>query len=143
MIVDNSIIGTFDYQLSNADRLSTDAYWIFRCSQPILTKLSIAHQIDCIYKFSFLHDCNDTLAMMYGYSSYKDMIGMPIELTFPSNKENIDFLSAFIENNYEIENAESKEIDKNGRPLFFINTMRGIVNHELIIGAFGYQKFRY
>lgn len=119
---------------------STEGIWRFEVEKPISITLRINKQIQLMYKYAFLAECNVAFARMYGCSSPDDIIGTRLtDLLVQTDQNNIAYLTAFITNGYRLTNAESHEIDKDGNPKYFQNNLIGIVNNNKLIRAWGTQ----
>src|SRR5207302_11109044 len=84
---------------------STEGIWRFDLSQPVSIQLPPDEQIDAWYRFSFLADCNDAMAKMYGYAASEQIVGKPLgELLVLSDPRNRAFHRNFIRSGYRLEN---------------------------------------
>ncbi|MBC8172867.1 MAG: PAS domain-containing protein [Chitinophagales bacterium] len=140
MIQDKLNDAAFKYYLSDADRESPDGVWIYKIVKPMPLGLSPAKQIDHIYQFAYLYDCNDAMAKMYGCEHAEEFIGKRLSETLPHTEQNIEFLLAFINSGYILAGAESQEIDEQGRTKHFLNTFKGILEDGFLTGTIGFQK---
>ena len=61
-------------------------------------------------------------------------------LLVPEDPRNTEFLRAFIQNGYRVENAESHEVARDGSPRIFLNNMVGILQEGQVLGAWGTQR---
>ena len=120
---------------------STEAIWCFEFETPMPMDLPIAEQIESIYQHGFLSDCNDEMARMYGFVNAGDLIGLRLdEVMVRSDPRNEMFLTAFIQSGYRLTDAESHELDREGRNKFFLNNMIGIVEDGMLLRAWGTQR---
>jgi PAS domain S-box-containing protein len=55
-------------------------------------------------------------------------------------QQNVDYLRAFIASGYRLNDAESEERDREGKPVFFVNNLLGIVEDGAIVRAWGTQR---
>ncbi len=117
-----------------------EGIWIMTLENPIPTHLSVANQIDLFYKDAVLSDCNNAMAEMYGFNNPQEVIGARLGDLLPSNPGNLEFLSAFITSNYNLIDAESKEIDKDGKVIYILNSLQGVFENGNLIAARGRQK---
>lgn len=119
---------------------SSEAIWRFKSEKPVSISLPINEQIDLLYMYGYLAECNDAMARTYGYESHKDIVGTRLSTLMPYNQLNIDYLTAFIKNDYSIMDAESSEVDKNGKRLYILNSLIGQVENGFIDTAWGVQR---
>jgi PAS domain S-box-containing protein len=119
---------------------STEGIWRFELDKPIPIRLSVSKQINLFFKRAYLAECNDAMAKMYGLKSAQDIIGARLSELMPKDQKNLEYLRAFIKNNYKLSNAESYEKDKDGKEVIFSNNLVGIVENGLLIRAWGTQK---
>jgi two-component system, chemotaxis family, CheB/CheR fusion protein len=120
---------------------TSEGIWRFELDQPIDTRLSEEEQIEQIYKYAYLAECNDAMAKMYGYASAADITGARIgNFLVADNPVNREYLKAFIRSGYRLANAESKEIDRNGEEKYFSNNLIGVIEDNLVVRAWGSQR---
>jgi two-component system cell cycle sensor histidine kinase/response regulator CckA len=116
---------------------------VWRCDVrvPIDIRLPEDEQIDLIYSGSYLAECNNAMARMYGLDNAEQIVGVPLgELLPRSDPANIEYLRAFIRGQYRITDAESHELGRDGENRYFLNNMVGIVRDGLLIRAWGSQR---
>lgn len=120
---------------------STEAIWRFELEQPLPVDLPVEEQIDHFYEHAYLAECNDALARMYGYREAGEITGARLGEMLPrADERNVEYLRALIENNYQLIDAESHELDKEGQPKYFLNNLIGIVEDGKILRAWGTQR---
>ncbi len=120
---------------------SPDGIWRFDFDIPISIDLPADEQIQKMFDYAFLAECNDVFAKMYGFESPKEIIGARLpEFLEINNPENWEYLRAFIKNNYRLSNGISTEHDKFGNIKYFENNLVGIVEDGFLIRAWGTQK---
>ena len=121
--------------------VTTEATWRFHHEQPLDITLPEEDQVEHLYMYSALAECNDAFARMYGFRSAADVVGTKLVVFCPpSNPENIAYLRAFIRSGYRLEDAESREIDRYGNAKCFINNLVGIFERGQLVGAWGTQR---
>src|SRR5262249_21110111 len=75
---------------------SSEAIWRFDFEQPIPINLPEDEQIEMLFKYAYLAECNDAMARMYGYETADQILGARIgDLLVRSDPRNIDHLRAF------------------------------------------------
>ncbi len=121
--------------------VTTEATWRFHHEQPLDITLPEDEQVEHLYLYSFLAECNDAFARMYGFRTAADVVGTRLVVFLPpSNPENIAYLRSFIRSGYRLEDAESHEIDRYGNAKYFVNNLVGIFERGQLIGSWGTQR---
>lgn len=120
---------------------SSEAVWRFELDQPAPIAWSEDEQIDHYYRYAYLAECNDAMARMYGYTSASELIGLRLGDIMPyENPANYAYLQAFIRSGYHLADAESVELDKDGKQQYVLNNLIGIVEQDHIIRAWGTSR---
>lgn len=121
--------------------ITTEATWRFHHEKPLDITLPEDEQVEHLYLYSVLAECNDAFARMYGFRAAVDVIGTRLVVFCPpSNAENVAYLRSFIRSGYRIEDAESQEIDRYGNAKLFVNNLVGIFERGQLVGAWGTQR---
>jgi PAS domain S-box-containing protein len=120
---------------------SSEAIWRFELEQPFAITLPMEEQIDYIYRHGYLAECNDVMAKQYGYASAEEIIGARLGDLMPRTEAtNIEYLRQFIAADYRLTEAESHEIDRHGKPRYFLNNLIGIIEDGYLTRAWGTQR---
>lgn len=121
--------------------VTTEATWRFHHEQPLDITLPEDEQVEHLYMYSVLAECNDAFARMYGFRAAADVVGTRLVVFLPpSNPENVAYLRSFIRSGYRLEDAESHEIDRYGHSKYFVNNLVGIFERSQLVGAWGTQR---
>jgi PAS domain-containing protein len=121
--------------------VTTEATWRFHHEKPLDITLLEDEQVEHLYLYSVLAECNDAFARMYGFRAAVDVIGTRLVVFLPpSNAGNVAYLRAFIRSGYRLEDAESQEIDRYGNAKYFVNNLVGIFERGQLVGAWGTQR---
>jgi PAS domain S-box-containing protein len=121
--------------------LTTEATWRFHHEQPLDITLPEDDQVEHLYLYSVLAECNDAFARMYGFRAASDMVGTRLVVFLPpSNPENVTYLRSYIRSGYRLEDAESHEIDRYGNAKYFVNNLVGIFENGQLVGSWGTQR---
>jgi hypothetical protein len=121
--------------------VTTEATWRFHHEEPLDITLPEDEQVEHLYLYSVLAECNDAFARMYGFRTAADVIGTRLVVFCPpSNPENVAYLRSFIRSGYRLEDAESQEIDRYGNAKHFMNNLVGIFERGQLVGAWGTQR---
>lgn len=119
---------------------STEGIWRFELEKLIPFGLEVEEQLALFSRYAYLAECNNAMARMYGYDDASEMIGMRLNQLFPDDEDTKAYLTHFIESGYRVESAESKEVDKNGNTVYFINNLVGIIENGNLVRAWGTQR---
>src|SRR5262245_5383794 len=120
---------------------SSEAIWRFELEQPIPINLPEGEQIEMVFKYTYLAECNDAMAQMYGYESADQILGARIgELLVRSDPRNIEHLRAFRRAGFNLMDSVSHEVDRYGNTKYFLNNLTGIVENGAVVRAWGTQR---
>ncbi|HWY58619.1 MAG TPA: PAS domain S-box protein [Terriglobales bacterium] len=115
---------------------------IFRqeLDRPIPVDLPEEEQVQRILHESYLAECNDALARMYGMSP-ADFTGKRLTETLDAeNPINIELTRDYIRGGYRVVDRESHEVDLQGNPKVFLNSMIGTVENGVLTRTWGIQR---
>src|ERR1041385_4799192 len=122
-------------------RNSPVAVWRFELDEPVDITLPVDRQIDLFYEMGSLAECNEAFVKMYGFDSPDELVGARLgDLLIRSNPDNVEYLRAVVQSGYKLDNAESVEQDRDGRTRYFLNSLMGVVEDGLLVGAWGTQR---
>jgi len=139
MLDENSLINQELYRVFVSQ--SSEAIWRIEMAEPVQVNLPVDEQIERFYQSAFLAECNQAMARMYGYELSEEIIGARLgDLLVREDQSNIEYLRAFVNSNYRLEDAESHELDRDGNPKFFLNNLIGIVENGFLTRAWGTQR---
>src|SRR6266568_2328054 len=120
---------------------STEGIWRFEFDEPLPVNQAEAEQIEHFYRHSYLAECNDAMAQMYGYASAQELTGTRLaDLLVRSDPSNEEMLRVFLRSGYRLADVESHERDRDGQPKVFLNNLVGIVEDGLLKRAWGTQR---
>ncbi len=138
-------------QAEEALRLSESNYRLFvsqssegifcqELDRPIPVDLPEDEQVQRILHESYMAECNEALARMYGLSP-ADFVGKRLtESVDALNPANIELTRDYIRGGYRVVDRESHEVDTQGNPKVFVNSMMGIVENGLLLRTWGIQR---
>ena len=122
-------------------RQSTEGIWRFELEEGLPTDLPEKEQISHFYRHAYLAECNDVLARMYGFTRAEEIVGERLGAFLPrSVPANVEYLRAFVRSGYRLTDAESEEVDREGKIKPFLNNLIGIVKNGLLMRAWGTQR---
>jgi signal transduction histidine kinase/ActR/RegA family two-component response regulator len=120
---------------------SGEGIWRIEVNEPIPVAWPVEEQVRALLERSYIAECNDAMARMYGYKGAADMINRPLrELLVPSNPNNVAMIYAFVEGGYRIDNAETCEKDAQGNDCYFLNNVVGVVTDGKLVRGWGTQR---
>jgi PAS domain S-box-containing protein len=90
---------------------------------------------------SYLAECNDALARMYGLTSSRECVGKRLtEMVPPDDPQNIELAREFVRSGFRVMEHESHEVDVHGNPKVFLNSMIGTVENGRLERTWGIQR---
>lgn len=90
---------------------------------------------------SYMAECNDALARMYGFTSGEQLIGKRLsEMLEMDDPRNIALTREYIRSGFKVVERESHEVDINGSPRVFRNSIIGIVENRKLVRTWGIQR---
>jgi len=117
---------------------SPDAMLRIEFERPIAIAQPAEQQIDQIYQYGYLAECNDALAHLYGVKSAEAMIGMRVgDLEPPSSPRFRNDLLSAIASSYQYTTVETKPRDWNGNQKYLLRSHCGIVENGLLLRIWG------
>lgn len=120
---------------------SSEGIWRTDFVPPLPLASSESEQIHAIFHQTFIAECNDALAQMYGFATKEEMLGRATdEDVDPNDPVNREIYRAFIRGGYRITEADSYERDRFGNLRVFRNSIYGILRGQLLVGMWGTQR---
>jgi PAS domain S-box-containing protein len=123
--------------------ISQSSEGIFRqdMDAPVSINLPEDELVRHILHDSYLAECNDALARMYGLASGKEFVGRRLtEMVLPEDPHNIELTREYIRSAFRVLDRESHEIDIHGNPKVFLNSMIGTVENGMLVRTWGIQR---
>jgi PAS domain S-box-containing protein len=123
--------------------ISQSSEGIFReeMDAPVPVDLSEDELIWHILHDSFVAECNDALARMYGLRSSKELVGKRFaDMVPPEDPHNIELTRHFLRSGFRVFEMESHELDVHGDPKVFLNSMIGTIENGMLVGTWGIQR---
>lgn len=101
---------------------------------PLDTTLPVETQIDMMYEYAVITECNQVFAYSRGSQDPCELAGLKIGTMFPRlDNRHVKYIRQFIDNNYNIYGVETKEIAQDGSIQYFLNSMFGYVENKKLI----------
>lgn len=126
----------------NYIRQSTEGIFRMEGMQPVPIDLPEDEQVALIMEKTFLAECNDALARMYGFTRSEELIGQSLqELYHAVNVRDAEkLLQQFIRGGYRLQDAQTVEIDQEGNEKYFLNNLVGVVENGRLVRIWGLQR---
>ena len=108
---------------------------------PVSIDLPEAEQIEALYQTAVIAECNAAMAQMYGYERADELVGTRLA-TLHDRKDatNTEFMRQFIRQGYRHDDAESHELDRNGRQRVILNNSVGFIENGKLVRVWGTQR---
>jgi DNA-binding NarL/FixJ family response regulator len=120
---------------------TSDGIFCVEMDSPMPVDLPEDEQIRRIICDSYVADCNDSQARMYGLNSARELIGKRLaDMVNPDDPKNIELTRAFIRSGYRVLQRKSYEQDADGHPKIFVNSMTGVVVDGKLVLTWGVQS---
>jgi PAS domain S-box-containing protein len=120
---------------------STEGIWRVEFKIPIPIDTPVDEMVELICRHGFYAECNDAMARMYGFESASDITGKNCcELLNFSEREHREFVRAFIENGFRLNEGESHELDANGCDKYFLSNFAGTIEAGNLASVWGIQR---
>ena len=104
---------------------SSDGIFRVEMDSPMPVDLPEEEQIRRIIYDTYVAYCNDCQARMYGLASAQDLIGKRMaDMVVPDDPKNIELTREFIRSGYRVLERKSYELDSQGNPKVFLNSMQ-------------------
>jgi PAS domain S-box-containing protein len=121
---------------------SIEGIWFLAFDAPIPVHLPEEEQVKLIYKNGYVAECNDVLAQMYGYHSSAEMTGvrlMDLQEGKSLDPFNYQATLKLVREQYRSGNRETREVNRFGEPVYFLNSAVGVIKDECLTGLWGTQ----
>ena len=120
---------------------SGEGIWRLELEHAIPAGLPEDTQVDQLYGAGFVAECNDTMARQLGFEAAREVVGIRLQELFDrADPQNEGALRAFIRSEYRLTDVESHRPDRQGRPRIFLNSIVGLVEHGLLVRAWGSRR---
>lgn len=123
--------------------ISRSSEGIFReeMDAPVAINLPEDELVQRILHDSYMAECNDAQAAMYGLKSGQEFVGKRlIEMLPPDDPHNIELAREYIRSGFRVIDRESHEVDIHGNPKVFLNSMIGVVENGMLVRTWGIQR---
>jgi PAS domain S-box-containing protein len=121
---------------------SIEGIWFLAFDQPISIHLAVDEQVKLIYDYGYIAECNDVLAEMYGYNSSADITGVRLlDLQAGRSLDPLNYQATLklVNENYRSGNRETREVNRYGETVYFLNNAVGVIKDDCLTGLWGTQ----
>ncbi|HEY7545965.1 MAG TPA: PAS domain S-box protein, partial [Blastocatellia bacterium] len=109
--------------------------------QPIPVDLPAREQAELFLERAYLAECNEAFARMYGYDDPHSIIGRRTgEFWAASKEEQIQWMIGWVEAGHGLTDLETREHDREGNTVYFLNNTTGIVENGRLLRVWGTQR---
>lgn len=120
---------------------STDGIYCQEYSIPVAISNSFEKLAEHSKSHSYISECNDAMARMYGFDKADELKGVLTEQLLDFNDPtNLQFFRAFVEQGFKIVNAISHEKDRFGNTRYFLNNAIGVIENGYLKRIWGTQQ---
>lgn len=120
---------------------SSEAIWRIETKESLSVNKPFEEILAYYSEHGYLAECNKMFCSIYGYSNPDEMNGMKLSRLMPLTEENnIQYFRSFVQNGFNLSNAESIEYDKEGNKKFILNNLVGIIENGQLIRIWGTQR---
>lgn len=117
---------------------SSEGIYRLELSETIPIDLPLDEQLEIFDKKSFIAECNDVFAKMYGLKDASEIKGLVNNVYREINRqETLRLRRNFIMNNYSLVDVETEETGLDGKQKFFLNNAHGIVENGKLTRVWG------
>jgi PAS domain S-box-containing protein len=120
---------------------SSEGIYLHDFATPIPINLSDTEFVQELRRNSYITECNNALAQMYGYNTADEIRGLSASIFVDfDDPQNIEYLKLFKRNGLRILDTESKEVDRYGKQRYFLNNLVSVVEDGLLKRVWGTQR---
>jgi PAS domain S-box-containing protein len=120
---------------------STEAIWCFELERPLPAGLSAEAQIQHLYDYAYLDECNDATARAFGFKADGELIGTRLDRMFPiSDRRNAELIRSFLESGYRLVDADSRFVDEDGNVRHFLDSLVGVIEPQGLARVWGTRR---
>ncbi len=122
--------------------VSQSSEGIFReeMNAPVSVELPEDELLRRILYDTYIAECNDALAAMYGLTSGEELRGKYWRELVPDDPQNVEMTRQFVRSGFRMLERESHEVDIHGNPKVFLNSLTGTVEDGMLVHTWGIQR---
>jgi PAS domain S-box-containing protein len=120
---------------------SSEGIFRVELDTPVAIDLPEDEIVHHILHHSYLAECNDAMGKMYGFASGDELLGKRLtEMLVADDLRNIKMTREYVRSGFRVVDRESHEVDIDGNPKVFRNSMNGIVEDGKLVRTWGIQR---
>ncbi|WP_059000141.1 GAF domain-containing protein [Leptolyngbya sp. NIES-2104] len=120
--------------------ISSEGIYRWHLDQPVSVNLTLHEQVELVYRYHSFVQANDALARMYGLEKGEEIAGLRLATVHQqSSEKTLAMMQTICRNGWQIRNAESEEMDVNGKKRYFLNSIISIIEDECVSTGWGTQ----
>jgi two-component system cell cycle sensor histidine kinase/response regulator CckA len=120
---------------------NADAMWRIEFEQPVPIDLPEEEQLQLIYRYGYLAECNDAMARLLGLERSEQLLGARIEEIAPSSNPSIMEANRIgIRSGYQLTTVETKRLDGHGHRKNILRSQWGIVEDGYLQRIWGASR---
>ena len=98
-------------------------------------------QIQLLYQYASVAEANEAMAHMHGFLTAEDTIGTRLGQLLPRlSPHNVEYLRTFVRAAYRATGVESREIERQAKVRYFMNSLIGIVENGSLVRLWGIKR---
>jgi PAS domain S-box-containing protein len=120
---------------------SSEGIFRIELDTPVAVDLPEDELVQNILHHSYMAECNDAMGKMYGFASGEELLGKRLtETLVADDPRKAELTREYIRSGFSVVERESHEVDIQGNPKVFRNSMIGIVDHGKLVRSWGIQR---
>ena len=123
---------------------STEGIWRLEVEPPIDTRLPEDAQVEALVDRALVAETNEMMARMTGFSSVRELLGTTLRRMMSLLTQDAAYtdkvVRPFIRNGYRLENAETRQVGRDGEPRVRLANLVGVVERGLLVRVWGTQR---
>jgi len=113
-----------------------DAMWRIEFEEPIAINLPAEEQINKIYQYGYVAECNDATARLNGAETAEQLVGTRVG-DLPTTPHFREELQSAIRRRYQSTTVELQRLDQAGNPQYLLRSHWGIVENGSLLRIWG------
>ena len=119
---------------------SSEAIWRYEIEQPVDVRLPVEAQVEAISKYSYLAECNDAMARLYGFARAEEVVGLHLNELISAARPDMPSLTAFVASGYRLNDTHVTFADLAAGRRYFSTSVIGIVINDYLLRFWGTQR---
>jgi two-component system, cell cycle sensor histidine kinase and response regulator CckA len=121
--------------------LNADPMWRIEFEQPISTELPEQQQLEQIYQYGYLAECNDALAREFGLENASQLTAWRLDDLAPLHNPSVrEATLQAIRSGYRFDTVETSPVDHSGKQRHMLRTQWGIVEDGMLQRIWGSNR---